>query len=1019
MVHEPGETSPNQTQLTQEPYYSNRGRKPPLGWPDHQCIECCLLDITIIHSVVSLAQDELHRSTYPKPLPAAILFKAYDDVLPTFGIDPDSDHHLSALIFRIGGEHGEGSLLEKFEAILKRMGILLEFGENATESEDSYHSDPPRPAKDQEVAIDLLKESEEGRLEGRRKELPPELVSSESAFPWRRTEENGVRNDQAGRTLAFSNISTPRNRWPVSGERHGDEDLLQISSAKHPTGLSFIHPKRLQTASSSGAGLMSGFDDRRKIASTSVEHSPESNDANAQEGSTASVSNARPQSLASIKLCGGNVKDTHPVSDINTSDSNSIEHELLGSMAVRARQIYLASKVFNKWADETATRLEREAIARRHMIRFRCFNSWTLAPDSKAPITLHLKAVTAVQKLRRAVTCQEEQLSLGASLISQNHLRKKSRYWLGYWSTLSLARQSAEISGRCIRFHLIETWHKRAFAYRDSTRYLTKRSRRRMNSDICGRWIEFMHVHRVQAHAAKQVRSSLDTAVWFWKWRDQEEAKLRARACRKLLVMENAAQVFESWNLRTRAQAFHWTLEYLSVGRCMNIWFTVTKCHLVRQIASSNHAKTMRAGCFFNRLRFHKEKQLELGHLEERARWYIWATRLIRIFDITARYHKHQNRLVVRGYLMMRYTEVSSKRRQRGFYKALDCWLSHTAHMSGIDQAGHDYLAKLELDNRRASVLLWKQFTLQSDASLSLGIDCRKHYLLDEWKYGALHDEQLQKAAMEQWSSERQREAVKIWTISTLQRSGQAHSAIMVRQRHKRETRNRAFLFWRRHTNPAETNLLEPQSPAWDGPLSISRKTTRSLPKTRTYFRRFDDNQDLPSPLHTPSRSTGFALPTSRTLPIRLMDPVEEVDAESVGNSSDKPGKPDPGGLMHGNLGPSRVLSSTTPRAPIPISIRRAMHNPLSAAGHRSQGSSARPIGPPRTLDNSDRFNDSAFLSTRSKSAVSKWSRLAGRSNNDVQTTSSTPSVSRPIFARPVPMHAPSLQQDDDAVLRV
>ncbi|KAL3960483.1 hypothetical protein ACCO45_005600 [Purpureocillium lilacinum] len=92
------------------------------------------IDITILHSIVAAAQDELDHAPEPKPLPAAVLFKAYDEILPTFGIDPDSDHHLSAFIFRIGGEQGNGSLSDKFQLILGRMGIVLEFGDNSTVS---------------------------------------------------------------------------------------------------------------------------------------------------------------------------------------------------------------------------------------------------------------------------------------------------------------------------------------------------------------------------------------------------------------------------------------------------------------------------------------------------------------------------------------------------------------------------------------------------------------------------------------------------------------------------------------------------------------------------------------------------------------------------------------------------------------------------------------------------------------------------------------------------------------------
>ncbi|KAF9775012.1 hypothetical protein IL306_006909 [Fusarium sp. DS 682] len=96
---------------------------------------------------VVAAQELLDSAPEPKPLPAAALFKAYDAVLPTYGIDPDSDHHLSTFVFRVGGERGDGSLLDKFQAILSRMGIVLEFGDNTTASPRTSASTSPAAYK--------------------------------------------------------------------------------------------------------------------------------------------------------------------------------------------------------------------------------------------------------------------------------------------------------------------------------------------------------------------------------------------------------------------------------------------------------------------------------------------------------------------------------------------------------------------------------------------------------------------------------------------------------------------------------------------------------------------------------------------------------------------------------------------------------------------------------------------------------------------------------------------------------
>ncbi|OHE91593.1 hypothetical protein CORC01_13102 [Colletotrichum orchidophilum] len=84
-------------------------------------------EIAILHNVVTAAQENLELLPEGERLATNALFQAYDAVLPLFGIDPEEDHHISRLVFRIGGERGEGSLVEKLRAVLSRMGIGLEF----------------------------------------------------------------------------------------------------------------------------------------------------------------------------------------------------------------------------------------------------------------------------------------------------------------------------------------------------------------------------------------------------------------------------------------------------------------------------------------------------------------------------------------------------------------------------------------------------------------------------------------------------------------------------------------------------------------------------------------------------------------------------------------------------------------------------------------------------------------------------------------------------------------------------
>ncbi|OLN95303.1 hypothetical protein CCHL11_04812 [Colletotrichum chlorophyti] len=85
-------------------------------------------DINILHHVVATAQENLNLLPEGERLATNALFQAYDDILPTYGIDPEEEHHISRLVFRVGGERGDKSLLGKLHAVLERMGIGLDLG---------------------------------------------------------------------------------------------------------------------------------------------------------------------------------------------------------------------------------------------------------------------------------------------------------------------------------------------------------------------------------------------------------------------------------------------------------------------------------------------------------------------------------------------------------------------------------------------------------------------------------------------------------------------------------------------------------------------------------------------------------------------------------------------------------------------------------------------------------------------------------------------------------------------------
>ncbi|KAH7397746.1 Sfi1 spindle body protein-domain-containing protein [Cadophora sp. MPI-SDFR-AT-0126] len=99
---------------TAEPYYSNE-------------------DVAILHDIVVLAQEVFPKLPERERLPTNALFGAYYDVLSRIGVDTDHDNRYARVLFKIGGQRGPATLYEKFEAVLARMGIEIEFDQGIQE----------------------------------------------------------------------------------------------------------------------------------------------------------------------------------------------------------------------------------------------------------------------------------------------------------------------------------------------------------------------------------------------------------------------------------------------------------------------------------------------------------------------------------------------------------------------------------------------------------------------------------------------------------------------------------------------------------------------------------------------------------------------------------------------------------------------------------------------------------------------------------------------------------------------
>ncbi|KAG6042154.1 hypothetical protein E4U41_004958 [Claviceps citrina] len=818
-------------------------------------------------SVVLNDLEQFDGSPHPKPLPAAVLFKAYDDVLPTFGIDPDADHHLSALIFRIGGESGNGTLLEKFHALLKRMGILLEFDDDVTISD----LPSPGPSTSHREAA----------------ESSPETSGSHPADEGK--DDAGPCLKQLGVVSAMSDRGLNKTSEPL------EKQQVKITDA---------HQALRKSA------MISAIDRWRKVTSgesmaRKTKNYPSmvvSNDQRPQN-SMNNVSTAKNQLDLELNAVQTQIALGAAADDLSTAENDALLHR-----AVRARQIFLASRILSRWADETAARLEREAIARRHMVRFRCFNSWLQTPYSKLPRIRCLKARCAVQKLQRVMACHAEQLESTASMTVTLRISRMALTVLNFWLGSVLSQSFASNVMRLVRDATFNRWFGQTLD--------------------CNK-----------TRSAQQLATTFDQLRWLRTWRSRTEIGIRADSCRQVLAMEDSAQSFDIWRLRAQAEAIRGKREYTFVTRHINTWLAGVSRHSALQATSGDYCRFNSATKLAGQLaRFARTKQ-QLDVLGYRALWYIRATSLLEGVDAVVRHRKQQMKQVVRRHLMMRYTQVSSKRRQRGFYTALSQWQSHTTSLEAMGRAAVGYQALDSGNRKRAIYAIWREQAAQEAESHTVAANLPSKQFIQEWRKRASADHQQELDAAELWATEQQRQFLKAWARSTLQKGGQAHSADMARRRHERDHRNRAFQRWRQLASRPKHVDASPglHSPALTAPVSSSRRTALKHLKWLPLSRRLDYKQEAVTPMHTPSRSTGLLFSSAHAPVLRFADSVGGTNRKaqnSVARGSNL-GRhtPTAQGLMPGQ----GHVPTTTPKVPAPSHAPIASRDISSKTGHQEK----------------------------------------------------------------------------------
>jgi hypothetical protein len=977
-------------------------------------------------------------------------------VLPTYGIDPDSDHHLSTFVFRVGGERGDGNLLDKFQAILGRMGIVLEFGDNTTASPRTSASTSPavssssrqshaisrqqttpqkglqnghattgprvpqspsspspspspspsvsppesQPHHQDELEFSETDEEEVGAYEEMRKAVVSSamnrwrsLVASRRAQPAQRIpsfpsipEEASVdvRNFEAEAQPFQDRPAVTGHQTVTSSQVNGLEPHSQ-TSLKDPTDMqtrpvsaqSFMHRPVfvLGNAIRSTTSLIHGNapqeehfdepsrhdDDDDELPHSPVEEPPqqpeepeELDEPEAEPSQHTQIQNPpefhSPTTGARSNTVTNNEGTIvhHPVTQErarNTAfqheqpaeegpltpeqqiDSEREQSRLL-KQAARAREIYLASKVFNHWADRTARRLERDAVARRHMIRFRYFRSWSQAPALREPTTDHMRAAVVVKKWQRIVTQEKSLQAIARAAAGAYELRRVQRV-LDIWSCHRLEHLGRQMTASRSRTRAMSKWLSQASHDKALNQAIRTQTTLRLQSDAIYKWQGISKNESQLYNTARRIGDIQHSFTYLREWWDQAEISRRAVGYRQRLMIEKANFAFDEWNLRARAQAFQWRREYLQVARVFDRWFQCAEQDADMGRRAEEFYEEQAKSKVVRTFRQFKRDSSHIARLGDRAQLYLGATRLLQVFDRAIKSRRDQDKQQVKRYLMARYTQVSSARKKRNFFAAIDRWRV----LATEDRARGDLIQELRAHKDTQKVILitdtWKR---QADIDQRRMQEAKLQHAegwLEAWKVYTVDLEQRDTDAWQLWAADKQRQSLKSWSIASLQQSGQGHTAIEVQRKHERERRNRVLQYWRQRDDRiramAPGSRPQPQSV----PAAWPRGSWRALSGRRSLASRNDRGFDYSStPLETPTRWTGQPFSMSTMMPPGSMAPLREADENDeafslAGDEDDElPASPS---LRPASRGPGQFsgLPSTTPMAPVPSHLEQ------------------------------------------------------------------------------------------------
>ncbi|KAK1723825.1 Sfi1 spindle body protein-domain-containing protein [Colletotrichum acutatum] len=977
-------------------------------------------EIAILHRVVTAAQENLELLPEGERLATNALFQAYDAVLPLFGIDPEEENHISRLVFRVGGERGEGSLQEKLDAVLSRMGIGLEFGsegsralsnngDDENEDEDGAGAGYEDAAPPQSALTDTDRDSDTSGDESSKDvelaprepyaPLPPSQAQAshhlyDAESPPRLTRVGLVSNhldlkpvnhkkppSQSYTPSTAGNTEQSRqSRQSVSGtsvQRGASDTTVQPIEASniYPANeteaaalpirtkpvrtVNWVLPPditSISTGTSVGATAPESVRNGTlgsEIAEDHVVHDVETRNSRGYELGTQKpsvhalvVHESTAQEITTHQAAkqmqpveepsdGGIEGDkAEPVIDdeINADPDDEARYALLEWKSTKVKGYLLLLRGLSHWKQHALDKLERMAVARRHILRMRHFDPWELVTAEtrirgRRVFTSRLMA----SWLRRAgedLDTEYASLAHAQRNTAQNALR--------HWSTSCPTPMEPRYPPRVVSIYL-QQWHSACSVSQ------------RLESHMENLYEEYGRFRILKT------------------WSHQAASHLRdVAAFRKYHVVQGA---LHQWHLDSRIEVFKSKLEIKLVRSCLSRWQNGCRAPptlgqtnafsrgIVVDSASGRALPGPRRG-----VSSHMAISYRLLKTKVLGNWQRQASMVAKSSTRSRRFASHQG---AHKALEMWHIDVGEKRNlqnwvQRGcFYisatHALKTWRSRSAWRSGTRKSYARCRQHVKATFTKGYLNLWK---IANRAHGNLGWKAGQHHIVAEhdrlidmlklWRDESSRDwgtgKLLTAAWVDEWNGMSQDLAVKEdrvkqtwsvnlksrwwsqWQSSLLQLKSREYVALDVRERNSKKAVRRLLLHWKGDRN-----------------LSTSYQSTTlraSLGSSRRGAGFMTSRTSLPLSRAVHERPSGPSLRGSR---IQEVEPTaDDDDHDGTGSGPDTDGVVADTPTRWTGMASSVRLPSMTPFAPLPTPFERELRErynrsvPTAATGQMS-----------------------------------------------------------------------------------